>query len=199
MVTVESFESGSLPSHFDGNTGAVSVSSGASWSGKDGTYYIESSDTSENAVNTTNTTVSQGETPIEMDFYFENEIGLSFGVQTTGDNSTYVGYTLVLTVNSFVLQTTDGGTEDTVGSVSSSVSTGQTVTLRVSQWTSSGDITVEAEAGGTVQESFSVTDSTYGAGGWGFEIETDGPVQYADNFRARKEPYAPSGLSATLQ
>lgn len=192
MATIESFESGSLDAHWTGDTGAVSVTSGATWSGKDGTYYVETTDTNENALTTTDTTISPGDTPIEMTFEYQSEVGIIWGVDATGGNTSYSGYFAgINSVGSIFLQRCDTGTENSLTTYSgdnTDISAGDIVTIRVTTWDSSGNIEVEVvnhSTGDTVNGPATTTDTTYGAGGYGFEVQSNNSnIQRADNYRA---------------
>ncbi len=175
MATViESFEDGSIDG-FSGDTDRFDVGSRAAY---DGEFAVSSIDSGEAAISRTDLSLGPDDTPFGCAlrsgayvgdlFSSPQDAGFVFGVQTATGYTALTGYLIRLqayTDEATLYRFDDGSTTelDTV-EVGSGVNEWHLAT--VTDWSSSGDITVEiADATGTVVGTLSASDATYGAGG----------------------------------
>jgi len=186
MVTVlDSFEDGDI-SEYSGDTGAFDVVSSPTY---DGGNALESLGNSfNNDITRTDVTIAPSETPFGAWVQYDTvgtpspRFGIDFAVQSATGNAGLSGYRIVLVTEFELLELyrVDDGSDTVLASADySNGSTGTWFNVVCTEWTSSGDVTVEIrDTGGSTLASVSVTDSTYGSGGIGFNAVSDETFNY---------------------
>ena len=206
MVTLADFESGDLTG-WSGDTGDFDVTddSGQVFAGD---FSLRKPDGAISATITrTDVTVAPGETPFGATLRAdETAIGQSpsfvlFGVQSATGLTSLDAYGLYITPNveAGILRFDGGGANIIASTDTFAPSFGAWYTLRCTEWTTNGNITVEFRTNGVVQETVSVTDATYGAGGIGFGAFPSGRTLYDEYLKPPFGPDAPTNLTATIQ